>query len=125
MRMLFTFLFFTLFFSCKDDLDGECSTPFKVEVSKPALADGSKSYTINIKNKEGWWLSSVAVNGQVVQLDAEDRKTGNSFLIEKELFVFEKVSNTQAKVLVNNPNVVDRIVIYLQAANCSESIRLD
>ena len=124
MRILFAFLFFTLFFSCKEAIDGECSTPFKVDVSYPILEDGKKIYTINIKDKEGWWLSSVAVNGQTFPLEVSDRKTGNSFIIEKELFVFEKVSNTQAKVFIKNPNQVDKIVFDLQAANCFEYVVL-
>ena len=125
MRLIFVIILSSLFFSCKDELDGACSLPFKIDVSNPILEDGKNIYIINIKNKTGWWLNSVVVNGQNLPLVSADLKTGNYFLIEKELFVFEKISNTQAKVFVKNPNQVDKIVFDLQAANCFGSFLLE
>jgi hypothetical protein len=125
MRILLLIALSVLIFSCKDELDGKCSTPFKLSVSKSIIENSKKVYTINIDNKDGWWLSAVAVNGQIVQLESDDIKIGNSFIIEKELFVFEKINNRQAKVSIRNLNQVENIDVTLQAANCFKNILLE
>jgi hypothetical protein len=125
MRILLLIAFFGLLFSCKDELDGGCSTPFKLDISKSTIEDSKKVYIIKIDNKDGWWLSEVVVNGQIVMLESDDIKIGNSFIIEKELFVFEKINNRQAKVSIRNPNQVENLGVTLQAANCFKYILLE
>lgn len=94
MRYFFLIILTLALFSCKDSIDGDCSSPFKFKVNAPEIKDSDNTYHVEVLNNQRWWLSEVSIINKSVDLDAEEKNQNllaASFIWDNEYFIFEKV----------------------------------
>lgn len=125
MRILFYVFFLCTVFSCKDSVIGLCSSPFNISVSKAVVEGDLSVYYADVQKQEGWWLSSIAIDGKYITDEPKSKFTSDSFVYDSENIVFEKINNSKIKISIKKGKELAKVQIQLQSGNCFGSIAIN
>lgn len=121
MRYFILIIIILTLYSCKDSIDGDCSSPFKLKVNPPEIKDSDKTYHVEVLNNQRWWLSEVSINNKSVDLVAEEKNQNlldAPFVWDNEYFIFEKVNENLIKITPKVNLAQNKIKVTLQLGNC-------
>ena len=121
MRYFILIIIILTLYSCKDSIDGDCSSPCKLKVNPPEIKDSDKTYHVEVLNNQRWWLSEVSINNKSVDLVAEEKNQNlldAPFVWDNEYFIFEKVNENLIKITPKENLAQNKIKVTLQLGNC-------
>mgnify|MGYP001193046074 FL=1 len=121
MRYFILIIIILTLYSCKDSIDGDCSSPFKLKVNPPEIKDSDKTYHVEVLNNQRWWLSEVSINNKSVDLVAEEKNQNlldAPFVWDNEYFILEKVNENLIKITPKENLAQNKIKVTLQLGNC-------
>lgn len=122
MRILLLFSAFLLisFTSCKEELIGLCDSPFEIKVGSPINEDDYKVYIVSVKNHHHWWLSGIAINGNIETNNWNEHTRKDKYVLDNEKYIFEKIDNSSIKIKLKaeESNAPLKLHISLQSGNC-------
>ncbi|MCA5004756.1 hypothetical protein [Sphingobacterium bovistauri] len=110
--------------SCKGELVGECSSPFKITVKESKIIDSKEVYSIEINKNSSWWVNSITVNGKELDLDRTVITT-NNFVYDSELFILERISDQAMKITIKDNFSEPKLVVGVQSGNCFSGFTID
>lgn len=120
MRILISLLIISgVFLSCGKEMVGKCDSPIRIAVPAPKLVEEGYRYDVQVVDEQGWWLSDVLVNGELIQ-GISTTPTHKDFRLEYEQFTIERIGENKLTIILHEQTAGDKIKLHVtvQSGNC-------
>lgn len=120
--LLLSFMFLlSVFFSCRNDIVGDCKDSIGVERKEVLFNAGKDSIELRTKKGDDWWLSGITIRDSVYNSFSADDKviTAGGLSVEK--------TGRKSVFIRIEPNLTDaerKFTVWFQDGNCFNRIHI-